>query len=180
MVSLGFNLFMMKNKEKLDIVKNLPDSQKQVHHIFNPYEVIIPSQPEKSIHHYFKKEFFKNENIILGNSFYKVWEILSEFSLIKSKEPIVAISIGDGPGSVLQSIITYRNLHQKKVASKDLYCGIGIMNNNENIKCFTNAKLFTDNTFKSPDSSTISIFKKGFLTKTLEQFSKKKSVKFWW
>jgi 23S rRNA U2552 (ribose-2'-O)-methylase RlmE/FtsJ len=174
MIALGFNLFMMKNKEKLQIVKNLPESQKKVHYIFNDYDVFLVSQPEKSIHETFQKLVFKKPLAITNSSFYKIWEIISEFSLLSSKEPIIAISMGDGPGSIVQSLITYRNTYHSKLVSKDLYCVLGIIDD-QKLECFTNMNIFNvKDENKMRDYNDIKIFKKDFLKKTKEQFGQKK------
>ena len=176
MISLGFNLFMMKNKEKLEIVKNLPESQKEIHHIFNIGNITIPSQPEKSISGLFINKFFKKQEVDLEDSFFHVWEILTEFSLLKTKDSIVALSIGDSPGSALQSFITYRQLHQSKSSSKDMYCGLVSLGTEENIKCYSNAKVYKDTFEKKVSSNSIKLFKKGFLAKVASEFTKKKQV----
>jgi len=171
MISLGFNLFMMKNREKLQIVQNLPESQKRVHFIFNDYDAFLVSQPDKSIKEYFQTTISKSIPIT-NNSYFKVWEIICEFSLLDSKESTVVISIGDGPGSVIQSLITYRNKFHSKISSKDLYCVLGILDE-QKIDCFSNSKIYKDENIIR-EFNDVKLFKKGFLKKTKDLYKDKK------
>lgn len=170
MIINGFNLFMMKNREKLNIVKNLPESQKTIHHIFNEWDITIPSNNEKSISSIVQKNL---NSTIKDDNFYKLWEIFNELSLLKDKEPITTICIGTEPTTMVQAIINFRKLNSDKYYKKDLYCANSIYD--DTIKCFSDTKLYINESFNNK-KDTIKLFKKGFLSKTEEVFKKKKNA----
>lgn len=100
MIIFGFNLFILKNKEKLNILKNLPDSQKTIHYIFNDYEYILPSKKENSIDYALKKKYSVDTDYL----FYNIWEIIHELKLKSG-----SLDIASNNDSALLAFKTFRN-----------------------------------------------------------------------
>lgn len=121
----GFYYYIHQTKNKMAIFEEI-DKARDVHKIVNAFEDTVPQDdPMKQtkndkiklsddINSYGIK-YFESDKII-SRAFYKLWEILMMFPLIKDKSKnITTIHIAEAPGSFVQSVIYYRD----KFFSKD-------------------------------------------------------------
>lgn len=111
MIIFGFNLFILKNKDKLNILKNLPESQQIIHYIFNEYEYDLPSKKNESIDFAFQKKYSVDTDYI----FYNIWEIIDELNLKKN-----SFDIASNNKSALLAFKTFRNNKDKYISFDDL------------------------------------------------------------
>lgn len=155
-IKYGFNNFINKNRDKLEIINNLPKSQQHIYLIINRLESKIYSNEENSLSTLFAKKVLK-DNIELDNDFFKIWEMLVDFKILKDKKAITTLSIGENLNSFIRAISSFRD------NKKDLYCAI---NEKEEIKC-TSFKL------EENDSKSSKVFKKEFIEKSKDHFKKK-------
>lgn len=113
MFNLGFHYFLYRTKSNLSITDNL-ESENEFYNIVNPFESKVVNY-EDNINQYFLKSI-KDESI-LSYSFYNYWEILSIFELTTKDNMSIGV-IGDGIGSVTQSIVKFREILEKKTSDK--------------------------------------------------------------
>ena len=81
--SLGFHSFLHRTKSAMDITKKL-ETKNEFYYVVNPFEHKI-NDYEKDLDNS-TKEFFKmkdNDPKILSRSFYKMWEMLYYFDIVK-------------------------------------------------------------------------------------------------
>jgi hypothetical protein len=108
MPAYGYFYFMNKNRLKLNLLKTENFKTKTFYNIVNPYELSIPDY-DKSIGNMTNEYFnIRGESIpkITSNEFYKFWEILSMFDLVKDKNN--SLHINDN-GDVLRSVLFFRD-----------------------------------------------------------------------
>ena len=114
-----------ETKNKMSIFEQV-DKARDVHKIINAFEDTVPQDDairqtkndkirlSDDINSYGIK-YFESDKII-SRAFYKLWELLMMFPLIKDKSKnITTIHIAEAPGSFVQSVIYYRD----KFFSKD-------------------------------------------------------------
>ncbi len=133
----GFYYYIHQTKNKMEIFEK--DSKiKDVHKIVNAFEDTVPQddptrqfkedklRPSDDINT-FSIKYFKTDRII-SRAFYKLWELLMMFPLIKdSTKNITTIHIAEAPGSFVQSVILYRKKFAKSEESDgDRYIGTSI------------------------------------------------------
>lgn len=115
--------FNYKERELLAIEKNKIDEQNafkdwdKSKKISNTYELIHISNNK------IKSESI-SKYIPLSRSFFKLWEIINYFKLIKTTEPIVSGHLAEGPGGFLEACLYYRNKLLKITPLMDKYYGI--------------------------------------------------------
>lgn len=67
------------------------------------------------------------KEVVVSRSFFKLWEILMEFDLLKDNvegiRPIYTLSVAEGPGGFIQCINHFRDRFHSSVAKKDSYTG---------------------------------------------------------
>jgi 23S rRNA U2552 (ribose-2'-O)-methylase RlmE/FtsJ len=115
----GFYYYIHQTKNKMEIFEKTNKS-KDVHKIVNQFEdYVLQDDPIKQtkddklkltddINSYSIKYF--NSEKIISRAFYKLWELLMMFPLIKDdSKNITTIHIAEAPGSFVQAIIYYRN-----------------------------------------------------------------------
>jgi 23S rRNA U2552 (ribose-2'-O)-methylase RlmE/FtsJ len=83
----------------------------------NPYELIhIPNRKIKS------------ESISrydpLSRSFFKLWELINHFDLIRDRSPITTAHLAEGPGGFLEAVLFFRQRIIKIYPLQDRYYGI--------------------------------------------------------
>ena len=162
----GYNIFIGKNREKMEIINKLPESQQKVHLVVNSLETYIPSNVADSVSTHFSKKYIKSA-IELDNSYFHVWEILSDNDLLKESKKICVAAISSNPTKVLSCVSLYRN------NTKDVYCAIDFDPKvKEEVEC-TSGKIEKVNFEKGKDVKNI---KKEFFEKTKENFTKKQSA----
>jgi hypothetical protein len=111
--SLGFQNFLVRTKNYMNITSNLQYTN-EFYYVVNPYEIQILNHNE-SIVELTKKYLNDVDNI--DDTFYKIWEILYIFDILKDKECIYAVFSNNSNG-ILQAIINYKK-HFKLDISKD-------------------------------------------------------------
>lgn len=162
-IKLGYTNFLNKNREKLDIVNKLPESQQKVHLIVNSLEV------GNGVAEEFKKKYFKETYTgELDNQFFHLWEILMDHKLLKDKKPICTASISTNPDISMTLLSLYRN------TEKDVYCAINYEPTEQTVECHHGrvAK------FKIENLKNVKVLKKDFFERTKEYFKKKQPANF--
>ena len=164
LIELGFNNFIKKNREKLEILKQLPVSQQNIHMIINSFDLEIPTKSIKTI----IKDKYKLD---IDINFIKIWEILNDFPLLDNKKNSSIITIGNETSQELNAIKLFRK------SNKDLYCNIKITGEKETLEkddilCSDTEDIIN---FKAEiNYKNIKILKKEYINKTKELFKKKK------
>ena len=72
----------------------------------------------------------------LSRSYFKLWEIISDFNLLVSSKQITVLCLAEGPGGFMESIINYRNNPEDKIN------GITLKSSNKDIPGWTKSKQF--------------------------------------
>lgn len=119
LLKYGFYYYIHQTKDKMSLFEKPEYKSKELHKIVNPFEDNVPQENfikqfkndklliTDDIHSYSIK-YFKSDRII-SRAFYKLWELLIMFPLIKDKSKnITTIHIAEAPGSFAQSVIYYR------------------------------------------------------------------------
>jgi len=115
----GFYFYIFQTKNKMEIFES-DKKVKDFHKIVNAFEDTVPN--DEPIKQYkndkikssddintFSIKYFNSDRII-SRAFYKLWELVMMFPLIKdSTKNITSIHIAEAPGSFVQSVIYYRN-----------------------------------------------------------------------
>ncbi len=169
----GFYYYIHQTKDKMALFEKPEYKTKELHKIVNPFEDVVPQEEfikqfkndkllaTDDIHNYSIK-YFKSDRII-SRAFYKLWELLIMFPLIKdNSKNITTIHIAEAPGSFVQSLIYYREKFYKSEQIKnDRYIATSIeaKKNGEYIPSF-NSNLNIHNQFSQWS------FKDSDLTKT--------------
>ena len=111
-----------KEKSKIDLYKKIWDIIKK---ISNPYELIyINSINSISVH------------IPISRSFFKMWEILHEFNILKKDNVNTVACLAEGPGGFIEAIDKY---------GKNYIYGITLKPTNNGIPNWKNVKSFKEN-----------------------------------
>ena len=122
--SLGFHSFLHRTKNAMEITKNL-ETKNKFYYVVNPVEHKINDYKEDLTT--LTKKFFdmtKDDPNILSRAFYKMWEILYFFDLIK-KDNLTYAALAEGPGSFLQAVLKFREKYGFDM-KKDKYFGVTI------------------------------------------------------
>jgi len=132
----GFHYYIHQTKKKMEIFDK-QDNKKEFHKIVNSFEDTIPEDYIK----YNKDDTIKltddiktfsikffNTDKIISRAFYKFWEILMIFPLIKNEtKPINTMHLSEAPGSFVQALIYYREkITKDSNYKKDKYIATSI------------------------------------------------------
>ena len=134
LIKLGFHTYIHQNKTKMDDSK-LKESNFYL--VTNPFEHII-SDNKDDLKHVSEKYFGSNPQIV-SRSFYKIWEILFYFDLIKDNKNFLSAHLADSPGSFVQATMYYREKFNKADSKKDNYCVVS--SKNDINECYSSGKL---------------------------------------
>lgn len=133
----GFHYYIHQTKDKMATFEQPEFKNKDIHKITNPFEDTIPqddfikqfkSDKIKSTDdmNTFSIKYFQTDKII-SRAFYKLWELLIMFPLVKNQSNFTSIHIAEAPGSFVQSVIYYRQkMLSDSVISKDKYIATSI------------------------------------------------------
>ena len=112
--SLGFQNYLVRTKSYMDITKNL-ETKSEIYYVVNPFEINISNYNDTIID--LTKKHLNEDSNSIDITFYKIWEILFLFDLLKKDECIFAIFSNNSNG-ILQAIINYKQYY-KLDSSKD-------------------------------------------------------------
>ena len=171
----GFYYYIHQTKNKMEIFENV---SKDIHKIVNPFEDYVPQDDpirqtkndklklSDDINSYSIKYF--NSDRIISRAFYKLWELLMMFPLIKDESKnITTIHIAEAPGSFVQSVIYYRYKFFKDRSLEDNYIATSINPNKDSNnyipifnKDLNKIKQFKHWTYKDSDLTKLDIIDK--------------------
>lgn len=115
------NLLLVDEKNKIDKYYDIWDKYKK---FTNEYEFIYSSNDNK-----YKSVINCNK---ISRSYFKLWEILNEFPLIRENSREIKIAnIAEAPGGFIEAICDFIELNTSNVKSS-LY-GISLLNNNKSV-----------------------------------------------
>jgi 23S rRNA U2552 (ribose-2'-O)-methylase RlmE/FtsJ len=137
-ISLGFHSFIHQTKDKMSILDKVR-KKKQFYYVVNKFEHVILNHKDDL--NSLTKLYFnikKDAPWILSRAFYKLWEILFLFDLVKMDKSITYAALAEGPGSFLQALMYYREKFYPKDHQKDKYFGVSIHSEEKNVKDIAN------------------------------------------
>lgn len=143
LIKLGFHTYIHNNKDKMadpKLASKFYLVTNKFEHIINDSDQDILTASEK----YFKIN--KNKPKIISRAFFKLWEILCYFGLIKDTKEFLSAHLAEGPGSFIQAVMFYREMFNDN--KKDHYCAITLHSSKKNVpkmhkefmQCYTNQK----------------------------------------
>ena len=143
-ISLGFNHFIHKTKDKTEDLNDYMN-RKKVYLVTSLFEKNIDKRNEDvdhsidfAIHKFIKDKIDSDAPRILSRAFLKIWEIIIYFDLIPDSENFVSAHVAEGPGSFIQATILYRDLLEKlkkiKSTKKDKYYGVTLDTSNKHLQ----------------------------------------------
>lgn len=140
------NLIIVKNKiDELENCKEWDRGKK----ISNNYELIyLPNKKMKS------NSVSKYEP--LSRSYFKLWELISDFNLLNINHPIKIATLAEGPGGFIEAIINFRKKYQQ-FCKKDVIMAITLKSIDKDIPGWSKASNF----LKKNQNVTISYGKDG-------------------
>ena len=106
--SLGFQNYLVRTKSYMDITKKL-ETESEIYYVVNPFEINISNYNDNIIN--LTKKHVNDESNSIDITFYKIWEILFLFDLLKKDECIFAIFSNNSNG-ILQAIINYKQYYK--------------------------------------------------------------------
>jgi 23S rRNA U2552 (ribose-2'-O)-methylase RlmE/FtsJ len=175
----GFYHYIHQTKDKMELFESKDERKaKDIHKIINAFEDTVPQddptrqfkndklKPTDDINTFSIKYF--NSDKIISRAFYKLWELLMMFPLIKDgSKNINTIHIAEAPGSFAQAVILYRQkFFTKEQIKDDFYVGTSIEPNNskEYVPSFhhelTKHKQFNQWIYKDADLTNPDIIRK--------------------
>ena len=175
----GFYYYIHQTKNKMEMFEKPEFKTKDLHKIINKYEDTVPQEefikqfkndqikPTDDINSLSVK-YFQSDRII-SRAFYKLWELLMMFPLIKDDtKSFTSIHIAEAPGSFVQSAIYYRHkFFPKDQTGSDRYIATSIepqKKPGEYIPTFnsdlTNYKQFNQWSYKNSDLTNPDIIRK--------------------
>lgn len=119
LLSLGFQQYLHANITKMEILKEFKGKKKiyTTMHLFESNIDDYDAGLETVTTEYFK---LTDKQKILGNGFYKLWEILAMFDVVPlNSESFVSAHISESDGSLAQATALYRETFAKKSHQKD-------------------------------------------------------------
>lgn len=134
----GFYHYIHQTKDKMEMFEKPEFKSKDLHKIINSFEDTVPQEdfvrqfkndkikPTDDINSFSVKYF--NSDRIISRAFYKLWELMMMFPLIKDgSKNITTLHIAEAPGSFVQSAIYYRHkFFTKDQISGDKYIATSI------------------------------------------------------
>ena len=163
-LKLGFQFFIHRKKNEMEITNKLSN----FYYIVNPFEHKIEGYDNDLLNLTKKYLDIKEKDFkILSRAFYKLWEILFVFDLVKDEKSTYA-ALAEGPGAFIQSFIHFRKkFHNVK---KDKIFGVTI--HPESKKDISMARQFL-NFYNKGNSKLVNIHKTR-CTKDCLKYEKKK------
>ena len=119
-------LVVSKNKINSDKYKKYWDKTKKYSNIYELVYIPNKTNRKHSISYYRP----------LSRSYFKLWEIIHDFDLIKSTTKITVICLAEGPGGFMEAIINFRN------NPEDSINGITLKSLNKDIPGWIKSKTF--------------------------------------
>lgn len=134
LLNLGFHTYIHQNKNKMGDKKLL---QSKFYLVTNKFEHIVNDYSD-DLKKYSKKyfNFNKEKPNIISRAFFKLWEIIMYFDLIKSNNNYLSCHIAEGPGSFVQASMFFREMFFNKESKKDNYCAITLHSNEKSVPQF--------------------------------------------
>lgn len=118
--SLGFHHYIHQSNDKLPLLEKQFENKKKVYCVINKFEPTI-DEYEDTLFNSSNKHFKKKKLDIVSAAFFKLWELLHMFDLIKATGPeIVSTHLSEGPGGFVQALLYYRDTYAKST-TKDKY-----------------------------------------------------------
>jgi 23S rRNA U2552 (ribose-2'-O)-methylase RlmE/FtsJ len=126
----GFYYYIHQTKNKMELFEKPQFKNKDLQKIVNAYEDVVPQEEfnkqfktDKIVStddiNSFSIKYFQVDKII-SRAFYKLWELLMMFPLVKDKSSsFTSIHIAEAPGSFVQAVINYRSKFFTKEQTKD-------------------------------------------------------------
>lgn len=107
-------LIFKKYYEDLKKTKNKIDKYNKCWNFYkkytNPYELIYSPYDNMNISNY----------VPISRSFFKLWEILHQFNILKQTDDLLISNLAEGPGGFIECILNYRNLNNDIIISNTL------------------------------------------------------------
>jgi 23S rRNA U2552 (ribose-2'-O)-methylase RlmE/FtsJ len=126
--NLGFQHYIHATKNKMKGIEKFEKKK----NIINEFEHYIDEYKESMGD--VSKEFFeigKDRPEILSRAFYKLWELITMFDLIDTKEKdFVSAHLAEGPGSFIQATMFFREFYAKNY-KQDKYFAVTLHNEKE-------------------------------------------------
>lgn len=128
--SLGFQHYLHANKEKIKPLFDRFKNKKKIYRVMNHFETKIDNY-DQSISDYANTYFdIKGDKPkILSRGFYKLWELLFMYDLIKQEDNFVSAHLAEGPGSFIQATMFYRDKFTKN-SKNDKYYAVTLHSEN--------------------------------------------------
>lgn len=129
--NLGFHHYIHTNKDKMIVLKEF-DGKKQVYRIMNKFERSVDNY-DTDIDAVSKIYFdISPKPNILSRGFFKLWELFFMFKLIDpSQDNFISAHLAGDSGSMIQSVILFRDKFCKKYSKDDKYYGVNLNNNTD-------------------------------------------------
>jgi 23S rRNA U2552 (ribose-2'-O)-methylase RlmE/FtsJ len=122
-ISYGFHHYIHANKNKMEVVKQF-ENKKKVYQVKNQFEKHIDNYDEdisNSCEKYFNTK--QDRPAILGNGFYKLWEMLCMFDLVSLTESnFVSAHLSEGSASFIQATMYFRDMYSTSSKKDKYYC----------------------------------------------------------
>jgi 23S rRNA U2552 (ribose-2'-O)-methylase RlmE/FtsJ len=150
LISNGFQQYLHANVLKMEIIKEFIGKKKvySTMRLFNNKIDNYDTDIENVSREYF---FFKEKDKILGNGFYKFWEIMSYFNF-NTDETLNSLHLLESDLSLVQSLIQFRNMFMKNNTSDKHYVVLSNKLNTEETNFLNNKKI---SSIKTPDTFNI-------------------------
>jgi 23S rRNA U2552 (ribose-2'-O)-methylase RlmE/FtsJ len=136
LMKYGFYYYIHQTKNKMELFTKPEFKNKELHKIVNAFEDIVPQEDfvkqtkndklkSSDDINSFSIKYFDSDRIV-SRAFYKLWELIMMFPILKEKKGISTLHIAEAPGSFVQSVIYYRNKFFKDQSSTDRYVATSI------------------------------------------------------
>lgn len=145
LISLGFYYYLHQSKNKMELLNEPQNKNKNFYLVVNNFEHKINNYDKDIENETTKFLNLAKQDKILSRAFYKLWEIISKFTLLNYESNIKTVHLAEGPGSFVQATMLYRDKYFNSYAKKDQYCAITLVNKDDKklnldkkkIECFT-------------------------------------------
>ena len=168
LISLGFYYYLHQSKDKMELLNEIENKNKDFYLVLNNFEHKINNYNEDIETETIKFLQLSKQEQILSRAFYKLWEIVSKFNSLNYETNIKTVHLAEGPGSFVQATMLYRNKYYKSYSTNDKYCAIKLKKkddkklnlNKKKIECLTKENLnkyFQHKTTKSDNGDLTKI-----------------------
>jgi len=119
LISFGFQQYLHANVEKMEIIKEFAGKKKvySTMRLFNSTIDNYDTDINAVSNEYF---LFNEKENILGNGFYKLWEIMAMFNIIPD-ETVSSLHLLESDASLVQSLILFREMFMKNTTKDKHY-----------------------------------------------------------